>query len=340
MWWILRDRAVLVMTSLVFLTLAVSARCRMSARPPVMMARPAARQPLGLYDTTLRDGAQAEGVRFSVHDKIALASALADFGMEWIEAGWPGAIPTDDEFFAAAPSRLSPDARRRLVAFGRTVKHGVDPADDSLMQALLGCGAPSVCIVAKASESQVVRSLRLLPSHNLDMIATSVRHLKAGGVDSVFVDAEHFFDGYKACPAYSMAVVRRAMEAGADGVVLCDTNGGSMPWEVEAACRAVSDELFGAGNGAGGAAAGIDGASRAPRLGVHCHDDCGLAVANTLAAVRGGATMLQGTLNGIGERCGNANLATLAATLTLKARSTWERRGDGGKGRARMRKSA
>ncbi|WP_062205783.1 citramalate synthase [Streptomyces sp. NBRC 109706] len=250
-----------------------------------------------VFDTTLRDGAQREGIHLSVADKLTIARHLDEFGVGFIEGGWPGANPRDTEFFQRAATEI--DFRHaQLVAFGATRKAGSDVAADRQVQALLDSGAPVVTLVAKAHDRHVELALRTTLDENLAMVADTVRHLRAHG-RRVFVDCEHFFDGYADNPEYALTVVRTAAEAGADVVVLCDTNGGMLPGRVTSVVRTVLAET-------------------GARLGIHTQDDSGCAVANTLAAVDGGATHVQGTANGYGERVGNANLFPVVAALELK----------------------
>jgi 2-isopropylmalate synthase len=248
-----------------------------------------------IYDTTLRDGAQTQGVSLSVADKLAIARELDALGVDYIEGGWPGANPTDDALFAAAPSLR----RARLVAFGMTRRPGRACADDGGLAALLACGAPVVCLVGKAWDFHVEVALRTSREENLAMIGESVRHAVAAGREVVF-DAEHFFDGYRANPAYARRCVEAALDAGARFAVLCDTNGGTLAHEVADAVGEMARHVPG------------------ERLGIHCHDDTGHAVANSIAAVRAGVRHVQGTVNGLGERCGNANLVSILPTLILK----------------------
>ncbi|KUJ64594.1 transferase [Streptomyces albus subsp. albus] len=250
-----------------------------------------------VFDTTLRDGAQREGINLTVADKLAIARHLDDFGVGFIEGGWPGANPRDTEFFARAQAEI--DFRHaRLVAFGATRKPGVRAADDPQVAALLASGAPVITLVAKSHDRHVELALRTTLDENLAMVADTVSHLRAQG-RRVFVDCEHFFDGYRANPEYAKSVVRAAHEAGADVVVLCDTNGGMLPAQVQAVVGTVL-------------------ADTGARLGIHAQDDTGCAVANTLAAVDAGATHVQCTANGYGERVGNANLFPVVAALELK----------------------
>jgi 2-isopropylmalate synthase len=250
-----------------------------------------------VYDTTLRDGAQQEGLSLSVQDKLAIAGHLDDLGVGFIEGGWPGAIPKDTEFFrrAAGDLRLK---QATLAAFGSTRKAGLAVHDDPQVQALIDSLASVVTLVAKSDVRHVERALRTTPAENLAMITDTVVHLREHG-RRVFLDAEHFFDGYRFDPAYALEVVRVAVAAGAEVVALCDTNGGMLPTEIADVVHAVQ--------AASGAA-----------LGIHCHNDTGCAVANSLAAVDAGAMQVQGTLNGYGERTGNADLITLLANLELK----------------------
>ncbi|MEY3686819.1 MAG: hypothetical protein RLZZ73_677 [Actinomycetota bacterium] len=250
-----------------------------------------------IYDTTLRDGAQQEGLNLSVHDKLTIARHLDDLGVGFIEGGWPGANPKDTEFFALAKKELKLK-NATFVAFGATRRPNVKAADDVLLAALRDSGAPAVTLVAKAFDRHVDLALKTSLDENLEMIRDSVSHLRAEG-QRVFLDAEHFFDGYRANRSYALEVIRVAMEAGADVAALCDTNGGMLPDEI---ADVVHDVL---------------GATKA-RLGIHCHNDTGCAVANSMAAVAAGATHVQGTLNGYGERTGNADLVSIIANLELK----------------------
>lgn len=250
---------------------------------------------LYLYDTTLRDGQQTQGVQFSAAEKTEIAGMLDLLGVDHIEGGWPGANPTDSEFFAAAPA-----TRATMTAFGMTKRAGRSAENDDVLAAVLNAGTPAVCLVGKTHPFHVREALGISLDENLDNIRASVAHLVAEGREALF-DAEHFFDGYAEDPDYALACLRAALEAGATWVVLCDTNGGTLPAEVGRVTAAVI-------------AAGIPG----PRLGIHTHDDTGNAVACALAAVDAGARQIQGTLNGLGERCGNASLTTLIPTLLLK----------------------
>ena len=250
-----------------------------------------------VYDTTLRDGAQQEGLNLTVADKLVIARHLDRLGVGFIEGGWPGAIPKDTEFFRRAQTELEL-GHATLAAFGSTRKAGVKAADDPQVAALRESRAPVVTLVAKSHDRHVELALRTTLDENLAMIADTVKHLTTEG-QRVFVDAEHFFDGYRANPAYALECVRAAAEAGADVIALCDTNGGMMPTELGDVVQAVAQ------------------ATQA-RLGIHCHDDTGCGVANTLVAVEAGVTHVQGTANGYGERAGNANLFSVVAGLQLK----------------------
>ncbi len=249
-----------------------------------------------VFDTSLRDGAQQEGIRLSVSDKLKIAAYLDELGIGFIEGGWPGANPNDTEFFERAAKELKLSTAK-LVAFGATRKPGIAAEDDSLLQALLDAGTDYVCIVAKSHDEHVTKALRTTLEENLAMIRDSVLFLTGHG-KRVFVDAEHFFDGYRSNPDYAIDVVRTAVDAGAEVVVLCDTNGGMLPsWMGDIVSAA---------------------AQTGANLGIHCHNDSGCAVANSLAAVEAGVMHLQGTFNGYGERTGNADLSSLLPTLELK----------------------
>ena len=254
------------------------------------------RERLYLFDTTLRDGAQTQGVDFSVEDKQTIAEALDRLGIDYIEGGWPGANPTDSAFFAA-PHRLK---RARLVAFGMTRRPGRSVANDPGLAAVLDAPAGAVCLVGKTWDFHVDVALGISKTGNIELIGDSIARATARRREAMF-DAEHFFDGYKANPGFALDCVRAALDAGARWAVLCDTNGGTLPDEIERIVAAVADQVGG------------------ERLGIHVHNDTEHAVANSLAAVRAGARQIQGTLNGLGERCGNANLISLIPTLLLKA---------------------
>ncbi|MEU3077304.1 citramalate synthase [Streptomyces laurentii] len=251
-----------------------------------------------LYDTTLRDGTQQEGMLLTVEDKLAVARRIDALGVGFIEGGWPGAVPRDTEFFRRAATGELDLRHAVLAAFGATRRPGVAAALDPQVRALLEAETPVVTLVAKSHTGHVRHALRTTLAENLAMIDGTVRYLVYAG-RRVFVDAEHYFDGYQLNREYALAVVRTAAEAGAETVVLCDTNGGSLPDEV-ASIVAETRALTGV------------------PLGIHCHDDTGCAVANTMSAIDAGAVHAQGTAHGYGERCGNANLFTVIANLVLK----------------------
>jgi 2-isopropylmalate synthase len=257
----------------------------------------AQRERLWLFDTTLRDGQQTQGVDFSVADKIKIARALDDLGIDYVEGGWPGANPTDSDFFAQAP-RLD---HARFLAFGMTKRAGRSAANDEVLAEVVNAGTRAVCLVGKAHDFHVEAALGITLDENLVNIRDSFRHLSGLGREGLY-DAEHFFDGWKANRAYALECARAALEGGADWVVLCDTNGGTLPAEI------------------GEITAEVCAALPQARVGIHCHNDTEQAVAGTLAAVEAGARQVQGTLNGLGERCGNANLTSLIPTLVLKPR--------------------
>jgi len=263
-----------------------------------------------LYDTTLRDGTQGEGVSLSCDDKLRIARRLDEFGMRYIEGGWPGSNPKDMEFFERAQREL--DLRQaKIAAFGSTCRAGAQPADDPQIQLLIQAKTPVVTIFGKSWDLHVTEVLRTNLEENLRMIRDSVRYLKSQGKEVIY-DAEHFFDGYRANPEYALATLQAAIIGGATSVVLCDTNGGSLPWQIGEAVDVVRSEVLGlGGNGHTPPAAQVT-------LGIHAHNDSETGVANTLEAVRHGATQVQGTINGYGERCGNANLVSVIPDLQLK----------------------
>lgn len=251
---------------------------------------------IDIYDSSLRDGAQAQGVSYSVEDKIKIVQRLDELGVCYIEAGNPGSNPKDLEFFARVAALKLKNAR--IIAFGSTRKVGIAAADDSNLQSLLKAGTSAIAIFGKCWDYQVSNILRTSLEENLAMIGDTIRHLKQQGKEVVF-DAEHFFDGYKANPDYALQTLAAAAEAGADSLCLCDTNGGSFPREIfDITAKVVGS--FGVA------------------IGIHCHNDGELAVANSVMAVQAGATQVQGTINGIGERCGNANLCAIIPNLQLK----------------------
>jgi 2-isopropylmalate synthase len=249
-----------------------------------------------LYDTTLRDGTQREGISLSVDDKLKIARKLDQFGIHYIEGGWPGSNPKDVEFFRRV--RTLGLTQARVAAFGSTRKKDTAPEEDANLKALLEAETPVVTLVGKSWDLHVTQVLETSRDENLAMIGQSVAYTRGRDKEVVY-DAEHFFDGYKSDPDYALATLRAAAENGAGVLVLCDTNGGSLPWEVEAITRAVADQLD------------------AP-LGIHTHEDAGCAVANTLVAVQAGALHVQGTVNGYGERVANANLCSIIPDLQLK----------------------
>ena len=251
---------------------------------------------LYLFDTTLRDGQQTHGVDFTADDKNRIALALDALGIDYVEGGWPGANPTDSDFFEAPPALQ----HATLTGFGMTKRAGRSAENDDVLAAVMNANTPAVCLVGKSYDFHVTTALGITLEENLANIAQSIAHIVAAGREALY-DAEHFFDGYGANPEYALACARAAYDAGARWVVLCDTNGGALPAQVAEATRAVI-------------AAGIPG----DHIGIHTHNDTEHAVANSLAAVEAGARQIQGTLNGLGERCGNANMVTLIATLLLK----------------------
>lgn len=250
-----------------------------------------------LYDTTLRDGTQREGISYSLDDKIKIARKLDEFGIDYIEGGWPGSNPKDVDFFRKAASLNLKHAK--ITAFGSTRRKNADVASDPNIRALLDADTPVVTLVGKSWDLHVNDVLETTMEENLAMIGESVAYCRQQGKEVVY-DAEHFFDGYKANPEYAVATVKTAAINGANSVVLCDTNGGSLPWEIEEIVRDVKGQL---GNTA---------------VGIHTHDDGGMGNANTLAAVRAGANQVQGTINGYGERVANANLCIVIPDLQLK----------------------
>jgi 2-isopropylmalate synthase len=249
-----------------------------------------------LYDTTLRDGAQRKGLSFSLEDKVKIARLLDGFGVSYIEGGWPGSNPKDMEFFKRL--RQAPLSHAKLVAFGSTCRVGQQAEEDANLQALLEAKTPVVTIVGKSSRFHVLEVLRTTLEENLRLIADSIKFLKKHNLEVIF-DAEHFFDGYKADSRYALKTLAVAKEAGADWLVLCDTNGGTLPHQVAQVVAEVVAQV-------------------SDKVGVHAHNDGECAVANSLAAVMAGARQVQGTINGYGERCGNANLISLLPALQVK----------------------
>ena len=250
---------------------------------------------LYLFDTTLRDGQQTQGVQFSTSEKYRIVEVLDTLGMDYIEGGWPGANPTDTEFFEKPPK-----TRAILTAFGMTKRTGRSAENDDVLAAVMNANTPAICLVGKSHEFHVKTALGITLEDNTKNLAASFAYVVKEGREAMF-DAEHFFDGYKANPAYTLEALHAAFSAGARWIVLCDTNGGTLPHEVGDIVKAVI-------------ASGIPG----DHIGIHTHNDTENAVANSLAAVLAGARQIQGTLNGLGERCGNANLTTLIPTLLLK----------------------
>ncbi len=257
----------------------------------------AAARRIQLFDTTLRDGGQTAGINFSAEDKQRIANRLAEFGIDWIEGGWPGASPKDDRFFEMMRSRDWKHSR--LVAFGSTARPGGPVDRDRGLQKIIASGADAACIFGKSWDLHVTTALGIGLEENLDLVGESIAYLKRH-FDTVMFDAEHFFDGYAANADYAMRVLETACEAGADALVLCDTNGGNIPYRIAELVKLVLERFPGR------------------TIGIHAHNDCELAVANSIAAARVGATQVQGTINGIGERCGNANLVSIIPTLQLK----------------------
>lgn len=251
-----------------------------------------------LYDTTLRDGTQSEDVNFTVVDKVRIAKRLIEFGIDCIEGGWPGSNPRDMEFFNALKEMKDMD-KSKISAFGSTRRAGKQCENDEIIQSLLNAEVPNITIFGKTWDLHVKEALKISLEENLDIIFDTVKYLKSRA-DRVFYDAEHFFDGYKANPEYALKSLITARDAGADCVILCETNGGTMPDEVMDIVSRVKETL-----------------GDYP-FGIHAHNDCEMAVANSVLAVRGGAAHVQGTINGYGERCGNANLCSIIPDLQLK----------------------
>ena len=271
-------------------------RARSSEEPLSLHRGERASSDLEIYDTTLRDGAQAEDVSFSAEDKVRVAQKLDELGVHFIEGGWPGANPKDIEFFRMI--KTIPLQHATVVAFGSTRKASNPVQKDATLQALLSAETQTITIFGKSWTFQVTDALGISLARNLELISDSIQYLRSKG-RRVFYDAEHFFDGFKANPEYALETVRKAVKAGAERVILCDTNGGTMPWEIRRICEAVSQELPVA-------------------LGIHAHNDCEMAVANSLVAIETGIVQVQGTINGIGERCGNANLCSIIPNLQVK----------------------
>ncbi|HVZ65618.1 MAG TPA: citramalate synthase [Lacunisphaera sp.] len=258
---------------------------------------PTAAPVVEIFDTTLRDGAQTEGISYSLDDKLRIARKLDELGVAFIEGGWPGSNPKDALFFERA--RQEPWQHAKIVAFGATRRASLKPVDDPSVRALVEAGTEVCAIFGKSSVLQVKEVLRTTLEENLRMIEDTVTYLRAQG-KRVIYDAEHFFDGFRSDPAYAVQTLQAAVRGGAETIVLCDTNGGSLPWQVEAAVQEVRAKLG------------------AVPVGIHAHDDTGCGVANSVAAVRAGARHVQGTINGYGERCGNANLCVVIPNVELK----------------------
>jgi 2-isopropylmalate synthase len=267
-------------------------------QPPVLQSQQSADQTaaLEIYDTTLRDGAQAEDVSFSAEDKLRIAQKLDELGVHFIEGGWPGANPKDIEFFRMI--KTIPLKHANVIAFGSTRKAGNPVGTDPNLQALLAAETKTITLFGKTWSLHVTDALGITLNKNLELIEDSIAYLRDKG-RRVFYDAEHFFDGYKTNPDYALTTIRKAVEAGAERVILCDTNGGTMPWEIREICGVVQREC-------------------SVPLGIHAHNDCEMAVANSLVAIETGILQVQGTINGIGERCGNANLCSIIPNLELK----------------------
>ena len=249
-----------------------------------------------IYDTTLRDGAQAEGISFTLQDKMKICRILDEFGVEYIEAGNPTSNPKDIEFFQKVKEIKLKNSK--LVAFGSTRKPFVKAEEDANLAALINAGTEAVAVFGKSWDMHVSEVLKTTLDENLNMIKDTVAYLKSGNKEVIY-DAEHFFDGFKANEEYALATLKAAKDAGADWLVLCDTNGGSLTSEINKIVKIVGEKVGG-------------------KIGIHCHNDIGLAVGNSLEAVISGASMVQGTFNGYGERCGNADLTSIMPTLKLK----------------------
>ena len=264
-------------------------------------------EPVLLFDTTLRDGTQGENITFSADEKIKIALRLDDFGIHYIEGGWPGSNPKDMQFFDLA--KRVEFRQAHLVAFGSTRKPGIQPEEDDNLKALIASKTPSVAIFGKSWDLHVQKVMNNSLTENLAMIHDSVTFLKSNDLEVIY-DAEHFFDGYKNDADYALKTLHAAIEGGADFVVLCDTNGGTLPFEIESIIQDVQKSIN---------EKGLATSDHAPcRLGIHTHNDCGLAVANSISAVQTGAVMVQGTINGYGERCGNADLTSVIPIIGLK----------------------
>ena len=248
-----------------------------------------------LYDSTLRDGAQTSTVNFSSHNKIAIADKLDELGIDMIEGGWPGANPTDDIFFKNLPKLK----KSKFVAFGMTRKSGISASNDTNLRLVIDSPVDMICLVGKSWDFHLINALKISEQENLLMIKDSIQLIKSKNKEAIF-DAEHFFDGYKSNPEFAIRAIKTAFDAGARWIVLCDTNGGTLPWEIEKIINQITKHIPG------------------KNLGIHCHNDTGNAVANSLIAVQSGVRQVQGTINGLGERCGNADLISIIPSLIFK----------------------
>jgi 2-isopropylmalate synthase len=264
-------------------------------------------EPILLYDTTLRDGTQGENISFSADEKVKIAERLDDMGIHYIEGGWPGSNPKDIQFFDMAGRVKFKQAR--LAAFGATRKPGISPEDDANLKALLETHSPVTTIFGKSWDLHVEKVMEITLSENLAMISESIEYLKSKQKEVIY-DAEHFFDGFKENNAYAYLTISAAIQAGADIIVLCDTNGGTLPFEVENIIQEIFERIE--------TDSALSSDDMKPKFGIHAHNDCGLAVANSITAVRSGLTMVQGTINGYGERCGNADLTSIIPILCEK----------------------
>jgi 2-isopropylmalate synthase len=248
-----------------------------------------------LYDSTLRDGAQTSTVNFSSHNKIAIADKLDELGIDMIEGGWPGANPTDDIFFKNLPKLK----KSKFVAFGMTRKSGISASNDNNLRLVIDSPVDMICLVGKCWDFHLINALKISEQENLLMIKDSIQLIKSKNKEAIF-DAEHFFDGYKSNPEFAIRAIKTAFDAGARWIVLCDTNGGTLPWEIEKIINQITKHIPG------------------ENLGIHCHNDTGNAIANSLIAVQSGVRQVQGTINGLGERCGNADLISIIPSLIFK----------------------
>ena len=264
-------------------------------------------EPIFLYDTTLRDGTQGENINFSANEKLKIALRLDDLGIHYIEGGWPGSNPRDKQFFELAKGVEFKYAR--LTAFGATRKPGITPENDENLKALLASDTPVVAVVGKSWDLHVKEVMNNSLEENLAMISDTMKFLKWNGRE-VFFDAEHFFDGYKKNRDYALQTLVAAIAGGADFLILCDTNGGTLPFELESIIHDVQQYLA--------EASSASSTDKPLRFGIHAHNDCGMAVANSITAINAGITMVQGTINGYGERCGNADLTSIMPILNLK----------------------